>query len=56
MQHLVQEEAGMIARKRPAGSIRAVHAGREPNDQESGLSVAEWRNGLTVVISPDTFL
>jgi hypothetical protein len=54
VQHFVQQDAGMIAGERPATAIRAVHAGRQADNQKSGGRIAEWRdrpvNNMSAVI------
>jgi hypothetical protein len=45
----VEQYAGMIAGKGATAAIRAVFAGRQPNDEQPGLGVAEGRHGLAIV-------
>jgi len=44
----------MISGKRPTRTIRTMHTGREPDDEEACLAVAEWRNRFAVVIRVTT--
>ena len=44
VQRRVQQYPGVIAGKRPAGAIGAVHAGRQADDQQARLRVAEGRH------------
>src|SRR5690606_14770051 len=49
-QGLVQENAGVIPRERPACSVRAMHAGREAHDQQARVDVPEWPYRAAVVV------
>ncbi len=50
VQHLVQQDPGVIARERPARPVRTVHAGRQPDDQETRLRIAKRRHRPTVIV------
>src|SRR5882672_110860 len=53
---LVQEDAGVIARERTAGTVRAVQTGSEADDEQLGARLAERRDGTGVVagmLAPD---
>jgi len=50
VQCLKQQDASMVARKRPAGAIGAMHPGCQPHNQESRLHVAEWRDWLAIIV------
>jgi hypothetical protein len=50
MQRLVQQDACVITGKGPARSVRAMHAGREADNQEGRGRVAERRNRPTVIV------
>src|SRR5690606_36392911 len=49
-QGIVQENAGVIPRERPACSVRAMHAGREAHDQQARVDVPEWPYRAAVVV------
>ena len=40
----------MIARKWSAGPVRAMHAGRKADNQESCRSITEWWDRLAVIV------
>ena len=50
VQRLVEQDAGEIAGERPAGRVRAVHAGREPDDHQARVRVAERRHRQVAVV------
>ena len=49
MQRPVEQDARMIAGKRPSGAVGAVHARREADDQQAGGSVPECGHGSCVI-------
>ena len=50
VQHLIQENARVIPGKRPPRSIGAMHAWREPNNQETRVGGAERWHGTAVIV------
>lgn len=49
MQHLVEQNSGVVARKRSPAAISTVHAGRQTHNQEACVRVTEGLNRSTVV-------
>ena len=41
MQRSIQQDAGVIAGEWSAGAVGAVHAGRQPDDQQARAPIAE---------------
>ena len=50
VQRFIQQDTGMISRKRPARAIGTVHAGRESHDQQPRRRITERRNRPAVII------
>ncbi len=50
VQHRIEKIAGAIARERSAGTVGAVRAGRESEDEHTGPGVAEGRHGPAPVL------
>ena len=50
VQRAVEQDAGVIAGKRPAGPVRAVHPRGEPHHQQVGAGIAERRHGAGVIV------
>jgi hypothetical protein len=58
MKGLVQEDAGVIARERPPGAVRAVQARSEADDEQLGAPGTEGRHRPGVIVrmlAPDVF-
>src|SRR5688572_24883331 len=49
VQRAVEQDSGVIAREGTAGGVRAVQTGRESDDQEPRVGIAERRNRRAVV-------
>ena len=49
VQRFVEQDAGVVPGERAAGAVRAVHAGREPDDEEPRPDGAERRDRPRVV-------
>ena len=50
VQRLIQKNTGMVACEWAPGTIRAVHARRKPDDQESRRIIAERRHRPAIII------
>jgi hypothetical protein len=50
VEHLVEQDARVIAGKWPAGTIRAVHPWCQADNQEASALVTERRHGSAVVV------
>jgi hypothetical protein len=58
VKHLVQQDAGMIARERATRSIGPVHTRSQAHDKEARIQGAERRHRPTIIIrvSPVHFI
>ena len=50
VQHLVQQDTGMITRERAPRCIGAVHAGGQADDQQGRIRIAERRHRPAIII------